>query len=263
MKKYFVKISRIFMIIAFIFLMVIINTDAKVENQEKYNIMQKANHNIEKNKERIKDNSTSEKEDTKNNEQVKEKSDKTKQTTTNISNKEVKETVKDKKEEKTEVKVNNNAVTQTSSTKESVQNDQTNKKTDETKYGTFGRLYVSSYDVALYDYNVHTTSDSTLQTLVDNKDSAAYYKNRGRLVIADHYNQGFKVLVNLTEGSTAYIKLEDGSTLRYRLIKKSEGTNTGPDLVDNEGNSFYAMDSDLIMYTCYDGGIMATLWVLS
>ena len=253
MKKYFVKISRIFMTIVFIFLMVIINTDAKVENQEKYNIMQKANHSIEKNEEEIKDN-------TENNEKIKEKSDKNKQTT-NTSNKEVKEEVKEKKEEKTEVKVKNNAVTQTSSTKESVQNDQSNKKADETKYGTFGRLYVSSYDVALYDYNVHTTSDSALQTLVDNKDSAAYYKNRGRLVIADHYNQGFKILVNLTEGSTAYIKLEDGTTLRYRLIKKSEGTNTGPDLVDNEGNSFYAMDSDLIMYTCYDGGIMATLWV--
>ena len=38
---------------------------------------------------------------------------------------------------------------------------------------------------------------------------------------------------------------------------------TGPDLVDTEGNSFFYMESDIIMYTCYDGGIMATLWVLS
>ena len=243
--------------------MVIINTDTKVENKEKYNIMQKANHNIEKNEEEIKDNTSSTEEKTENIEQINEKSDKTKQTTTNISNKEVKETVKEKKEEKTEAKVKNNAVTQTSSTKESVQNDQSNKKADETKYGTFGRLYVSSYDVALYDYNVHTTSDSALQTLVDNKDSAAYYKNRGRLVIADHYYQGFSALVNLTEGNTSYIKFEDGSIIKYRLIKKSRGINTGLDLTDTLGNSFFDMESDIIMYTCYDDGIMVTLWVLS
>ena len=47
------------------------------------------------------------------------------------------------------------------------------------------------------------------------------------------------------------------------MIKKATGVNNGPDLIDNEGNSFFAMDFDIIMYTCYDGGIMATLWVLS
>ena len=48
MKKYFFKVSRIFMAIVSIFLIVIINTDTKVENQEKYNFMLKANHIFEK-----------------------------------------------------------------------------------------------------------------------------------------------------------------------------------------------------------------------
>ena len=35
------------------------------------------------------------------------------------------------------------------------------------------------------------------------------------------------------------------------------------DLIDYDGNSFFNMESDLIMYTCYNDGIMATLWVLA
>ena len=100
-----------------------------------------------------------------------------------------------------------------------------------------------------------------MQTIVDNKDSAAYYKNHGKLVIADHYNQGFKVLINLSEGAILQIKFEDGTNISYKLTKKSEGVNTGYDLVDNEDNSFFEMESDLIVYTCYNDGIMATLWV--
>lgn len=130
-------------------------------------------------------------------------------------------------------------------------------------FGTYGRLYLSGFDVALYDYNVNTYSDLSLQNIVDNWDSAAYYTSANKLVIADHDTQGFSALIYLSEGDTAYIKFEDGSTIWYRLIMKAKGYNTGPDLVDTENNSFYNMDSDLIMYTCYDGGIMVTLWVLS
>ena len=34
-------------------------------------------------------------------------------------------------------------------------------------------------------------------------------------------------------------KLEDGSAIGYRLIRRAKGYNTGPDLVDTENNSFY------------------------
>ena len=147
---------------------------------------------------------------------------------------------------------------------EPVTNEQVNDadiKTETINYGTYGRLYIANYSVALYDYNVNTTSNISLQTIVNNYDSAAFYRNYDKLVIADHNNQGFSILYGLNEGSTSYIQFEDGSVIRYRLIKKASGTNTGPDLVDNEGNSFFNMDSDIIMYTCYNGGIMATIWV--
>ena len=132
-----------------------------------------------------------------------------------------------------------------------------------TTYGTYGRLYLSGFDVALYDYNVNTYSDLSLQNIVDNWDSAAYYISRSKLIIADHDTQGFNVLTWLSEGDTAYIQFEDGSTIWYRLNMKAKGYNTGPDLVDTENNSFFNMDSDIIMYTCYDGGIMVTLWSLA
>ena len=83
------------------------------------------------------------------------------------------------------------------------------------------------------------------------------------MVIADHDTQGFNVLTGLSEGNTASIRFADGNSITYRLIRKEKGYNTGPDLVDTSNNSFFNMDSDLIMYTCYDGGIMVTLWVLA
>ena len=129
-------------------------------------------------------------------------------------------------------------------------------------YGTYGRLFISGFNVALYDYNVNTNSNLSLQQIVDNSDSAAFYASRNRLVIADHDTQGFSVLTWISEGTTSYIQFEDGSTISYRLVRKAKGYNTGPDLVDTEGNSFFNMDSDIIMYTCYDGGIMVTLWSL-
>ncbi len=164
--------------------------------------------------------------------------------------------------EKEPEETDNSAAIETSTTDEYVQENNTINETYSENYGTYGRLYISWFDVALYDFNVYTESSSSLQELVDNYDSAAYYANKGRLVIADHNYQGFSILTSLTEGDTSYIKFADGRTIGYRLIKKAKGYNTGPDLVDTEGNSFYDMDSSLIMYTCYDDGIMVTLWVI-
>jgi len=163
-------------------------------------------------------------------------------------------------EEKQEEPEDTTAI-QTSTNDDYVQEENTVTESYSENFGTYGRLYVSWFDVALYDYNVNTSSSSSLQTLVDNYDSAAYYANKGRLVIADHNYQGLSVLSSLSEGNTAYIKFADGSSIQYTLVKKAKGYNTGPDLVDTEGNSFYDMDSTLIMYTCYEDGIIVTLWV--
>ena len=126
---------------------------------------------------------------------------------------------------------------------------------------SFARLYINNYNVALYDYNVYTTSNLDLQTIVNNPDSAAYYNNYNKTVIADHNYQGFNILIYLENGATSQIIQNNGLTTTYKMIYKSKGTNTGPDLIDTNNNSFFDMQSDLIMYTCYENGIMVTLWI--
>jgi len=159
----------------------------------------------------------------------------------------------------TKVKKNTTVSKKTTSSKKQVT---TNSKNN-IKYGTYGRLYINNYSVALYDFNVNTSSKKDLQTIVDDKDSAAYYINNDKLIIADHNYQGFNILVNLNIGTTSYIKFKNGKTIKYKLIYKSKGTNAGEDLIDTNGNSFFDMDSDIIMYTCYKNGIMVTLWNLA
>ena len=171
------------------------------------------------------------------------------------------ETKKEENETVEQEEISDSTVDEISTTDDYYEEDNYDYEPYSVNYGTYGRLHVSWDDVALYDYNVYTSSGSSLQELVDNYDSAAFYANRGRLVIADHNTQGFSALYDLYEGSYAYIEFADGSTTGYTLIKKEKGYNTGYDLVDAYGNSFYNMDSNLIMYTCYDDGIMVTLWV--
>lgn len=228
MKK-IIKISLCTFVLAIsIFAMFRIDTNAKTANKNGLKIIIEEKENIEKEKQVLLD---------------RKKTEETK--------------------EKVEVKREKTTITKTSEVKKSVPKNNPTTKTNSVKYGTFGRLYVSNFSVALYDYNVNTQSSSSLQTIVNNQDSAAYYINNGRLVIADHNYQGFSILANLNVGTTSYIKFKDGSIIRYRLIKKSKGVNTGPDLKDNNGNSFLNMDSDIIMYTCYGDGIMVTLWKLA
>lgn len=235
MKKYLNLIICTFVLVLSIFAMFRIDTNAKTVNKNCFNTIINEINKIEK----VEINNV-----------IKEEINKIK--------KEKQATLERKRLEKEK-----SNVVKTSRTNNYVIKNNPTTKTNNIKYGTFGRLYAGGYSVALYDYNVNTRSNSSLQTIVNNPDSAAYYMNHGKLIIADHHYQGFSVLTTLSEGSTSYIKFKDGSIVRYRLIKKARGVNTGPDLKDTNGNSFFNMRSDIIMYTCYSDGIMATLWVLS
>lgn len=241
MKRDFIRLIQV--IILILSISILVNTNVKAENKISYITMLKENSTVEDDVEITKE-----------------------QEIVEVNNEVIKEETKI--EEKSNiVKKQETKKVDTTKNKDESSNDKSNqentsKQTDNIKYGTFGRLYIPGYNAALYDFNVNTTSEDSLQTIVNNIDSAAYYMNYGKLVIADHNYQGFSALVNLSEGSTSTIKFEDGSEIKYKMIKKATGVNNGPDLIDNEGNSFFAMDFDIIMYTCYDGGIMATLWVL-
>ena len=59
--------------------------------------------------------------------------------------------------------------------------------------GTYGRLYLPtiSLTVGVYNANIYKNENYNAQTIVDNKDSAAYYEFKGKYIIADHNYQGF------------------------------------------------------------------------
>jgi hypothetical protein len=122
-----------------------------------------------------------------------------------------------------------------------------------------GRLSIPSVgvDVAVYD-------DYT-QSTVDNEDSAAYLYGAdiyGQDVIADHVHQGFSGIKKAVPGST-YAYLNFGThTKSYVCTKNFIGYNTGPDLVDLNGQSISGQNNGgLCMYTCNsDGTITITFW---
>lgn len=236
MKKYLVRILYILIVLLSTFYLTITDTNAKTESKKVYYAKYSIENNIKEIQEEIK------------------KEEKAKE-------QEKKEQIRREQEEAEAKERESSNVAQTSSRTETAENYTPSIETNNYTNGATGRLYIGGYSVGIYDFNVNTTSSTPLQTIVNNADSAAYYRNRGKLVIADHYYQGFSILVNLSEGATATIKFENGSMVQYRLVQKSRGVNAGTDLVDTEGNSFFKMNSDIIMYTCYEDGIMATLWV--
>lgn len=132
------------------------------------------------------------------------------------------------------------------------------------RLGTLGRLYLPTinHSVAVYHANVYNDENYNAQQIVDNEDSAAYYKLGEKYIIADHHYQGFKKIINLNVGAKAYIKMNDGTIKTYYLKNKFIGENTGVDLTDGNGNSIQTLEGSLVMYTCYtsDRKIMLTLW---
>lgn len=131
--------------------------------------------------------------------------------------------------------------------------------TDDTAHSNFaGRLYIPevNIDVALYRSNK--------QYVVDREDSAAYFDlNRWKdhMLVADHWNQGFATLKDVTVGMEAYIVYKDGTTVYYRCVEVFDGHNTGKYITD--WNYKIVMSrADLLMYTCFDGwrNVKVTLW---
>lgn len=138
-------------------------------------------------------------------------------------------------------------------------------KNDNGKIGTVGRLYIPSVNLSVAVYNASILNDDTYnaQEIVDNIDSAAYYKLDNHYVIADHNYQGFKKILNLKNNAKekAYIKKKDGSIISYTMRSKFVGQNTKVDLVNEEGISVSNEAGDLIIYTCYgDNQVMITIW---
>ena len=76
--------------------------------------------------------------------------------------------------------------------------------------GTAGRLYFDNgWSVALNDSTGQEASRT--QEYTDAQDSAVYISDNGKIMIADHANQGFDIIKEYGIGSTARIKGPDGT----------------------------------------------------
>lgn len=105
--------------------------------------------------------------------------------------------------------------------------------------------YVGRFKVPALGINVACYSGSS-QSIVDAKDSAAYFYFGGHAVIGDHKNQGFNAIKSATVGMKATL----GST-KYKCVAKIKGRNTGSSLTDTNGTSISKLyPGTLVTYTC-------------
>ena len=137
---------------------------------------------------------------------------------------------------------------------------------EHTVFGTAGRLEIPSVGICV-PLNFVRLGVDDVQKTVDAQDSAAYFWLRDTVpVIADHNNQGFADLYRVKEGEIAIAYFADGHSGKYVCTRVCRGTNTGTDLLDENGVSvsspLNAVSTCLIMYTCYDGwhNVLITYW---
>ena len=140
---------------------------------------------------------------------------------------------------------------------------ETEEKTVQPTYGTAGRIEIPSAGIGV-PLNFARLEIDDVQRIVDAPDSAAYFWFKETFpVIADHNNQGFANLHNVRKGDIAVASSADGRSGKYVCNCVCYGTNTGKDILDNEGFSIAGtVTADLIMYTCCDGwqNILLTYW---
>lgn len=117
--------------------------------------------------------------------------------------------------------------------------------------GMVGRLYIPGVgiDVAVF----HSNDSSRNQAICDAADSAVLVSNLfapGSQVIADHVNQDFRTLHNVTPGMSAYIITAD-RTINLVCTTAFNGHNTGTTISDLNYNDVTGI-ADYVCYTCQD-----------
>lgn len=121
-------------------------------------------------------------------------------------------------------------------------------QSQKSKRWIYGRLSIPDVgvDVALIR--------SESQSVVDAKDSAAYFLWNGAWLIADHWNQGFDAIKRCKPGDICYIATGD-TIEEYECIRMDYGHNTGDDLTENDWSTSVTAKypGQIIMYTCNNG----------
>lgn len=135
--------------------------------------------------------------------------------------------------------------------------------------GAYCRWVIPSVGCNVATYAVsYNESASYIQEVTDRSDSAVIMTCDGVSVIADHNNQGFWGLHNVSVGTTAYMDFGD-STRSYECFRVDYGHNTEENrMYDGNGNvmrynNFPA--GTIICYTCLDHwtNIYITYWTPS
>lgn len=131
--------------------------------------------------------------------------------------------------------------------------------------GAYGRWVIPSVGCNVAAYSCNWDADqSYVQEITDSSDSAAFLTCGGVGVLADHNDQGFCGLSNISVGAKAYMDFGDGATY-YECYQVEYGHNTGEKMLDGNGNimsySNYSSGT-VICYTCLDHwtNIYITYW---
>ena len=121
-------------------------------------------------------------------------------------------------------------------------------QSQKSKRWIYGRLSIPDVgvDVALIR--------SESQSVVDAKDSAAYFLWNGAWLIADHWNQGFDAIKRCKPGDICYIATGD-TIEEYECIRMDYGHNAEYDLTENDWSTSITAKypGQIIMYTCNNG----------
>ncbi|MDO5131485.1 MAG: hypothetical protein Q4D81_00705, partial [Eubacteriales bacterium] len=104
--------------------------------------------------------------------------------------------------------------------------------------GSYGRLVIRGMDLDVCLYTA--SSREEYQKIVDRENCALVVQERRDLepVIADRRSQGFD-MTKITVGSRAVVLYADGNVQEFSCIRRTWGTNTGADVVDEFGTSIW------------------------
>lgn len=111
--------------------------------------------------------------------------------------------------------------------------------------------YVGKFSIPSVGVDV-SCYESSEQSVVDARDSAAYFYACDHWIIADHVHQGFSAIKRCKVGDTALLLTEHGIS-RYTCVGKIQGHNTGSSLTDTDYKPIDGMyPNSLVCYTCND-----------
>ena len=128
-----------------------------------------------------------------------------------------------------------------------------NKDNSSTSPNYIGRFRIPDVDISVACYA------GSEQSVVDKKDSAAFFSGWNHQIIADHNNQGFDKIKSCTVGMLATLET-NGESRTYQCVAKMLGHNTGKKLTDdnyNPINNIYPQS--LVCYTCNESWTNITM----